>query len=629
MGLMRIGNWPAADAAAAQIPDPVARKLVLFFRLLAPNAASLGEISGFLADSPDWPQRATLARRRDDALANEPDDTAVLSVCDHPAPAPPVATAAARLRCAEAFGRAGRNGAATDMIRRAWVDGPSDPAWESAFMQRWGATIRREDQMRRFDRLAWSDVAGARRQALRLDAADRPLAEARIALKSGDASALALAGVLSPAQRATPGIVLEQARWLRRAGREDEALALWKDAGAAAERAAPAERIALFWEERNALARQRLREGDNAGAYALASGHARYPAEQAADAEFLAGFVALRRLNDAASAALHFAALLPISRAAQTLSRAHYWLARAAAARGDADGAKAESELAAAWPSTYYGQLAVLGASAGPGDPVHLAERITQQIDPPADPEQAVAFAGRELSRAAALLVAWGEPGRAAGFLLRLADIVPDPTDRTLNARLAGGFGLADVAVAISRRAGRDGVMLLQTGWPVAVEVPPDAGVDPALVLGVIRQESSFDTSTVSPAGARGLMQLMPATAAETAKQLGLPVAIPALLTDQTYNMQLGTAFLRGLLTRYGGAIPLAVAGYNAGPGRVADWLSANGDPRAAETDVVDWIELISIGETRNYVQRVIENTVIYRAKLGTLTEHPLASLLH
>ena len=144
------------------------------------------------------------------------------------------------------------------------------------------------------------------------------------------------------------------------------------------------------------------------------------------------------------------------------------------------------------------------------------------------------------------------------------------------------------------------------------------------MALAVIRQESSFDIAAGSPAGARGLMQLMPATAAATARKLGLPVSLPALTGDPAYNIRLGSAFLRGLLDQFDGSVPLAVAAYNAGPRRVAEWIEANGDPRGARVDAIDWIELIPFTETRNYVQRVIENEVIYRVLRG---EPPAASL--
>jgi soluble lytic murein transglycosylase len=211
-------------------------------------------------------------------------------------------------------------------------------------------------------------------------------------------------------------------------------------------------------------------------------------------------------------------------------------------------------------------------------------------------------------------------------FLLQLYEVAPDPPDRALAARLAAGFGMVETAVAIARRAGRDGVMLPESGWPTPVAVE-GAAVEPAIALAIMRQESNFDAGAISPAGARGLMQLMPATAASVARGLGVSAPLGALTGDPALNVRLGSAYLRGLLDQFDTNLALAAAGYNAGPHRVQAWIAQNGDPRVPGTDIIDWIELIPFGETRNYVQRVVENTVLYRARSGG-AGHPLAAWL-
>jgi soluble lytic murein transglycosylase len=624
MALVRADRWAEADAAAQQYTDPVARKLVTFYRLLAPGQASAAEIAGFMATSPDWPFQATLARRRDEALAAEPDDAVALVQCGQTPPH----SAAALLRCAVAYTQAGRTADAATAARQAWIVAPADAAWEAAFPPLYAAALTDGDQWRRFDRLAWTDSAGAQRQLARLAPADQPRAAARLALRRDDPQAAALLDALPLAQRDDPGLMLEQAGWLRRAGQDDAALALWRSAGASAEAAAGPEHLASFWHARNLLARQLLLDGNAAGAYSVANDPAQTGAEQKADSEFLAGFIALRRLGDPATAIRQFHSLAAGSTAAITQGRAHYWLGRAAEAAGDAATSRAEYTKAAAWPETFYGQLAALNL----GDsPAALNARILALHDPPADAEQGLALAGRELARAAAFLVAWDEPRRAQAFLLRLDAVAPDPADRTLAARLASGFGLPETAVAIARLAGRDGVVLINTGWPQPIAIPAaDDSLEAALILGIIRQESSFDTTTVSPTGALGLMQLMPATAALVARGLDLTPSVPALVRDPDFNLRLGTAYLADLIGRFDGVVPLAVAAYNAGPNRVQAWLAANGTPNTAAAsgpDIVDWIELIPFGETRNYVQRVIENEVIYRAKRGVSAAYPLAGL--
>jgi soluble lytic murein transglycosylase len=616
MADIRADRWAEAQAAAAVDPDPVVAKLVTFYRLLAPGQASAAEIDRFLADSPDWPFQSTLAHRRDDALAQEPDDTAALAVCTADA----VAAAKALERCATAAAALGKP--AETWARRAWIALPPDAAEESGFLARWRSVIGRAEQWQRFARLAWAGTAGTERQEARLDPADRPRAAAWMALLHDDPQALALVEKLPDPDRALPELVLAEARYLRRAGRDPEALQLWITAGGAAERAASAGHRGAFWDERNILARQLLRDGDAAGAYALVAAHAQTTPERIADAEFLAGFIALRKLNDRAKALPHFARLAQISRAAITQARAYFWMARAASNEA---AARRDYAAAAAWPSTFYGQLAALALGEGPAG---LTRRIAAQHDPAWDPAQALAFAGRELARASAYLVSWGERQRAQAFLLRLSDIVPDPADRAIAARLAIGFDMPEAAVAIARRAGRDGVILLDAGWPRPVSLPPGTGIEPALALAIMRQESSFDPATVSPAGAQGLMQLLPGTARLVARQIGLREKLPSLIADTTANMRLGLAYLRRMMEQFDNCTPLAVAAYNAGPARVQQWLAENGDPRQAGIDMLDWIELIPFGETRNYVQRVIENEVIYRARGGDPAPHPLAQWL-
>ncbi len=621
MAAVRLEHWAEADALAAASPDPLARKLALFFRLLTPGAARAAELAAFIADNPAWPQQALLGRRLQEAFAADSDDPATVERCQQPSAAPQLA--AALLRCADAMGRAGHQAEAEQDARAAWVKGV-DPAAELGFIRAWGHVLTADDQWRRFDRLAWTDSGlpggPAARQAVRVHPVNRPAAEARLALRRNDSSAPALVAALPASARADPGLILDLARWHRRANQDRAALAIWTKEGGPAEAAAGDDRRPAFWDERNLLARRMLRAGDPAAAYALASSH-RQTGEAAIDAEFLSGWLALRRLQQPDVAARHFRVLAALSHAAITQGRAYYWIGRTAAIQGDALGAQAAYAQAAAWPTTFYGQLAIHALGE---DDAALAARIRAAHDPAWTVEQATTLIGGDLARAAALLVAWGEPRRAKAFLLRLAETAADPAERAMAARMALGLGLPDQAVAIARRAGRDGLMLPDTGWPLAVE-PPDAVVEPAVTLGLIRQESSFDTQAGSPAGAQGLMQLMPATAAGVARRLDETVSLPALTADAAYNMRLGTAYLQTLLDQFGGALPLALAGYNAGPNRVLDWLAGYGDPRTGAIDMIDWIELIPFNETRNYVQRVIENVVIYAARRGAAIPHPLA----
>jgi soluble lytic murein transglycosylase len=605
---LRSDHWGEATGLASSYADPVAERVVTYYRLLAPNAASVTEIAAFMHDNPAWPGQAQLEHRREEALQAETDPAVIQAQCGQGVIELPTAL----LRCADVYASGGRQSEAATAARNAWLNTALvDPTDEADFMRRWGSVITPADQWTRFQLLAWTNTAAASRQMLRVPEEERPVAAARIALRRDSSNAASLVAKVPAAAWSDPGFMLDEARWLRRANRDRDAAALWQAHGAAAERVAPTERLPDFWSERNQLARRLLRSGNASTAYALAVAPAEAPAEESAEAAFLAGFIAWRYLHDAQAAIRHFEALREGSRAVITQARAAYWLGRARAAAGEDP--KSDYQAATAWPTTFYGQLAAVRL----GDASEaLAARIRADHDPPFAKDQVLGLAGREFARAALLLVGWGEPRRAHSFLLRLDEGLPDLSDRALAARLAIRLGLPDVAVTVARRFGREGALLPEAGWPMPIE-PPAGSIEPALTLALIRQESSFDSGAVSPSGARGLMQLMPATAEVVSHQLAAGGTTAALTTDPAYNMRLGTAYLQAMLERFVDSLPLALAAYNAGPNRVQEWLTENGDPRRGEIDMVDWIELIPLGEPRNYVQRVLENLTVYRVRRG------------
>lgn len=613
MAAVRASDWPAAAALAARYPDPVARKLVTYFRLLDPGAASAAAIAAFLTANPDWPARALLEDRWETALTGTTDDGAVARQCAARRPH----TAAALLRCAQAFAVEGKAGSAQRFARAAWRAGA--PA--ARFPPGWQAGLTDDDQWARFDALAWSGrVNAAARQIFRLAPEDQPVAQARIAFLRRRPDAASRFAALPAGARVDPALVLDAAVALERAGEDGPALALWRGQGEAAEAAAPRARRSAFWNARNRFARRLLREGNPQGAYALAADPNPLDGAAAASSRFLAGFIALRFLHEPQIAARQFAALAQGSKAVITQGRAHYWLARADAAAGDAAGAAREYAAAAAYPVTFYGQLAALAL--GGGVPA-LNARIRALHDPAWNRQQVLDLAARETARAAITLVSWGAPRRADIFLMRLAGLAPDPAARSLAAHLALALGMPLPAVMISRIAGLHGVMLPQAGWPIPFP-PPESTLPRAVTLGIIRQESSFDREAVSSSGALGLMQLMPGTAVSEARALGVPASIPRLTADPGYNMQLGSAYLAADLGHFDGCLAMAIAAYNAGSGAVDNWLAENGDPRAGPVTLIDWLELIPFGETRDYVQRVIEGIDVYRARLQVLGPDPL-----
>jgi soluble lytic murein transglycosylase len=600
---VQAGQWPEAQAAAARMGDPVAVKLIVWYRMLAPNAASAAEIAAFIRQNPDWPLPTLMERRRQEAIAAEHDNATVTALCTEKKPTPTPARGEALFRCADALANLGRGKEAGVLAGEAWVSAISDPATEAAFIQRFPGLISAADQWERFQRLAWDNVPAAQRQISGLDPSHAQKAAARLALKSSDIGYTA-----RPEDE--PGAMLDLARAYRKLDQNQAAVALWRASGAAAQKAAP-EHLDAFGLERQLLTRKLMHDGDFQGAYEVIAAHGQTDPAIAAESEFLAGFIALRRLNDPRAAARHFVALAAASPAVLTQSRAYYWLGRADAVSGG--DAKADYTRAAALPMTFYGQLAARAA----GEPdASLVSRLQAAATPtsglPAIPSMT------ELADAARVLLAWGDPRRARPFLVRMEELAHTPVERIAVGDYGTSIGLPDIAVMVTRRLGRDGVTPPMQGWPAPYDPPPV--VEPAFSLAIMRQESNFDVGIVSPSGARGLMQLMPGTARLVARRLGEPTSDSLLTTDAGHNMRMGTAYLLEVLQTFDNSVPLAAAAYNAGPHRVTQWLADNGDPRVGQQSMIDWIEMIPFNETRNYVQRVLENAVVYQARrTGTL----------
>jgi soluble lytic murein transglycosylase len=612
-------DWTQANAMAAHYADPVAAKLVTYYRLLTRDAASAAEISAFMQTNPDWPQQGLLETRWEQALADEPDPATALAQCQSRWPN----GAPALLRCATAFAAGQDAKDAAEAARRAWTGtGITDQADVAGFLGQWSNVLTPADDSARFVALARASSPAAEAQITRLGSADQPEAQVWEALNANNPDGEALLAALPAARQQDPGLFLAAVRFLRHNAPDPDAYAVWLSAGNAAMAAGLPVQQHAIWSEADHLARALLTDGDPAHAYQLADLiKPPAPADRGAE-EFLAGFIALRMLHDTGRAAPHFSALASLSSAVITQARAHYWLARTLAAEGDTMQAAAEYRLAAGWPTTFYGQLAALAL----GDsPAALNARIMAAHAPGWSSADALDFAGREVARAAAFLVAWNEPRRANIFLLDIGAIAPDPADLSMTADLAMGFQLPTAAVGVARVAGLHGTMLVTDGWPTPFEPPASAGVEPAVTLGLIRQESSFDVGAESPVGALGLMQLMPATAQVVAREHGVALSAAELTEDPAVNMTLGSAYFAGLLARFDNCLPLAVAGYNAGPNRVGQWLGQNGDFRMpGGPDALDWIELIPFDETRNYVERVVEGIAIYRAKEGQVLPYPL-----
>jgi soluble lytic murein transglycosylase len=606
MDALRAGDWTRA-AELAQRDGPAAADVIEWHRLRE-GLGTAEEVMAFLARNPDWPGLDWLRRRSEPAIA-EADLATVRAFFAEELPQ----TGEGALAHAAALEAWGEAGAAQAGAVLAWRTLPLSSDEHASFVARHGALLA-PHHTARLDMALWQEWEDNARAMLPLVPEGwRALAEARLALAADapgvDARIEAVPGPLAD----HPGLAYERFAWRLRRGRlEDAAELLLARSDSAEALGEPA----VWAGPRRTLARLFKQEGRHALAYRVAAGHHTTPAAGyvSAELDWIAGYLALRHLERPGDAVAHFARFTQAVDTPISLGRAGYWLGRAREAAGDAEGAAEAYALGAAHQSSFYGLLAAERGG--------LPFDATLGGDAPAPDWNGAAFTDSSVFRAGVLLLAAKERRLGERFLTHLAESLDPPALAQLGAML-DELGEPHVAVMVGKRAARRGITvpapyyalhpMAGTRWPVPTE----------LALAIARRESEFDPSVVSGAGARGLMQVMPGTAREVAGRLGLGYDHDRLLTDWTYNAQLGTAYLAELVDRFDGNPVLVAAAYNAGPSRPIRWMEELGDPRDPDVDVVDWIESIPFSETRNYVMRVTESLPVYRARLG-LPPHPV-----
>lgn len=593
--------------------DPTLDAVVTWDKLRRDSYAQSGvarfsEYAQFLKDHPDWPQTVTLRRQAEKLIDENVSDLDRIAYFRQ---FPPL-SALAKLRLAEAQFRLARSGEARETARDAWDSAGLDALAETQLLALFQNDLRPEDHLARADRLLWSgQTTAASRMLPRLDMDHKLWVLARIALRTNAPDALNRLAVVPDSLRRDPGLIVDRALFLRRT---DPAAAQALLAGTPVTPGS-ARDPESWMKTRLEFARQAWRSGNFETAYRIAAQHSAFPIGKSVadrslgerqvyvDSEFLAGWLALRKLGRAAQAITHFQNVRAASQTPISQSRGDYWTGRAAEAAGRSDDARKAYGAAADHFDYFYGQL----ASERLGKP--LAVRRVAPPTPAAD--KANNFRADPLVRAVFALGDLGDRGRQAIFLRQLADRANSLADQTLVASLAAPLGRPDLGVFVGKAArGAGELALLDAAFPV-IPLPANLARDFSMIHAITRQESQFDRSITSVANAQGLMQLLPSTAAEQAAKLGLPSSTVRLTTDPIYNVTLGSAYFNRLKDNFAGSHVLAVAGYNAGPGNVRKFLAANGDPRTGE-DVIDWIEAIPLSETKNYVQRVLENAVVY-----------------
>lgn len=603
------GDWTGARALAAQGQNPIARQLLGWrFALDKNSGASFSDIDTVIkateakTSAGTWPLRGTLQARAEAAIDPNMPPAQVIAWFGSKTPNSSIG----RIRLGEALVAAGEKTRGGPLIARGWAEGSFDPPVELAILQKDAAYLTPESDRERIDAELWrGEITAARRELSRVDPATADIANARIALYAYG-WVRAQATVEKLANTTDPGLLFDWAHALRMAGRDKDAHAvlLRTPAGPMVK-----EHAARWWTELSIHARDALASAEPQDAVALIR-HAGFTSgDLYADQEFLAGFITLRFLKDPSAALADFQRLdaavsRPISK-----SRAQYWEGRAYEAMGDTASALSHYRQAASWPETFYGQIALAHIEASPE--LHLSDSA---VEPAAASEVETDPLMPEIK----VLADLGQEENLRLFVDRDIETYSSPRHLKRLMILLNEWGYPELSVRLAKTASYGGAPMPQYTHPLlALPAYPGPGTapDPALVLGLIRQETEFDPYAISSAGAKGLMQMMPASAKLAARDASLPYKPDVLLTDTAYNIQLGMTEYHTHMDRFGGSWVLAIASYNAGPNNVKKWLAANGDPRL--TDPIDWIEQIPFGETRNYVQRVLENAEVYRARLA------------
>ena len=605
-----------ATQAEAAISDPVARKLAEWIILRSDdNGASVERYRAFISANPSWPSQSFLRRRLEAALWDDHrDDTTVWAWFENESPV----SAKGKFSLARVMLGRGDRANAERLVRDAWRNDSMSEDTESTALDLFGALLTPGDQKARMDLLLYgSEHEAAMRAAKRLGSSEVALAKARIAAYRKASNTRALLDAVPRELHGDPGYVFSRIQLLRREEKFTEAAQLMmgapKDPGRLYN-------LDEWWIERRLLSRKMIDVGEHRTAYLIAR-DAALPARDIykTEQEFTAGWIALRFLNDPSTAAQHFARIGVGSVNPTTLARAGYWQGRAAEAAGRSQEARTAYAAAAEQSTSYYGQLAraklglpqieLNGAPTARGRAIERLEivravQLLYQLD--------------EREIAIPIFADMGENGDSDA-LVGLGELA----SRNGDARSMLLMGKS----ALNRGLPFDFYAYPVTGIPPFKSIGPD--VEQSIVFAIARQESAFNPSVVSPAQAYGLMQVTPDAGKYVCKKYGASFDFGRLKTDPVYNAALGAAELGGLIEDYRGSYIMTFAAYNAGRGSVKKWVERYGDPRDPKVDAVDWVELIPFSETRNYVQRIMENLQVYRARFGGGTRLQIEADLH
>jgi len=583
----------------------------------APNR--MERIMAFLDIAPKWPLSEALVKRAERSLyVNNESPELILQ---HFAKRKPV-TDEGSLALARALIATGDTAGAKAQVQKVWADPEMTADLEKQVGSEFGKLLTIDDSKRRMWRLIYAQETNAAiRVAKRLPSDYQKAAAVAQKLVRGEGGADKAYGSLSSDMRNAMGMRYALARYYRINDNYDKARAVLVSVPGDAQKMGDAE---AWWIERRIVARRSLGLDDSMSArkaaYKIAAAHGFQDGDEAVEGEFLAGWIALRYLNDPKTSLGHFQRLAEIAPSRTEKARAGYWTGRAYEAMGDKGDAKAAYKQASAYSTIYYGQLAREKIGLG---------KVPEEIDSGVATSAAQAFVAKdEVVRAFQIMDKAGTQNDLYMFLWSFANRFDNADQMNAVASIVWDAGGATMAVRLAKAAAQQNIDIDSWGYPV--RALPDwkqvgKPIERPLVFALARQESEFNPNAGSKVGAQGLMQIMPGTAKLIAKQHGIKYN-PAQLMNPVVNVTLGAAHLGDLVDDHGGSYVLTLVSYNAGPRRSREWIAEYGDFRAGQVDPVDWVESIPFQETRQYVQKVMQNLHVYRSRLAPKTVRPMTA---
>lgn len=601
-------HWKTARKLTNKVEDEVARDLLKWTLLTRRDTkAGFAEIMSFAERRSDWPKFENVLKLAEKTI---PEDMPADQVVAWFAGQEPL-TGEGKLRLGEAYLALGEEDFGKVWIERAWVEHNFGRKREKELLKTHKPNISQNAHDRRIERLMWQRQHTMTRRVLSYASDEtKKIASARMQIAASPKNAHKAIRKLPQNLRDNAGVLFDQVYLTRRIGKDDRVRPLLLSAPGDANSMVQPER---WWVERHLHARKAHNAGDYEDAYKIASSHGLTSGAKFAEGEFLSGWLALTYLGKPVVALRHFEQLeagvsFPIS-----VARARYWQGRATEAMGDRELARKAYLDAGEYSYTFYGQLAL-------SNPLVDAPALMLPVQNPIDDDAIWTLENSDFDKAIRILHTFDRGRDVRSFFYHYAGNLEHRSDFELLADLALELDYTHFSIRVAKKAMQQHIALVDFAYPLG-ELPDYLGKgtapDPALVFGLSRQESEFNPRAVSGAGARGLMQLIPSTARMTARKHGLKYKTAWLLDDPNYNTQLGMAHLADELKRFDGSYILTIAGYNAGPHRVKKWLKDYGDPRKGEIDPIDWVESIPFKETRNYVQRVLENKQVYTNRIS------------